>query len=183
MILIPFPLLLIADEDDREFMVGLYERYHSLLYGQALMILHSPAAAEDAVSDCMLALMKKISFLRAIPCNKLKAYVVITVKHQALNQLRRKKREDVTADGEMEERAAPNETDARLIDAAGVERIKHAICALPQREKQVLMMKYFREMSDEEIAAELRLKANSIRVVISRARAHLTELLKMGEEG
>ena len=182
--MIPIPLLsmLMEDESDRQFLEGLYTRYHALLYGQALLILHAPAAAEDAVSDCMLALIKKISLLRSLPCNKVKAYAVITVKHQALNQLRRKRHEDVTPDGEMAERAAPDETDARLLSQAGVARVKSAILALPEREKQILMMKYFREMTDEEIAAELGVRPVTVRVTVSRARGKLTALLEGGEE-
>ena len=181
--MIPVSLLLLMTEDetDRKFLEDLYARYHGLLYGQALLILRSSAAAEDAVSDCMLALTKKVSLLRAMPCNKWKAYAVITVKHQALNQLRRRKHEDVTADGEMEERAAPEETDGRLLSQAGVERIRDAILELPEREKQVLMMKYFRGLTDEEVAEELRLRPVTVRVTVSRARGHLAALLQRGE--
>lgn len=182
--LLPFPLmlLLIENEEDRRFLEEVYLSRYRLMYAQALLLLRSPAAAEDAVSESMLALAKKIPLLRSLPCNKLTAYVVITVKHLALNQLRKRKREDVTWDGEMEDRAAPGETEDGVMAQAGVERIKDAICALPEREKEILMMKYFRELSDDEIAGELKIRPVSVRVAVSRARAHLKALLQGGDD-
>lgn len=182
--LLPFPLmlLLIENEEDRRFLEEVYLSRYRLMYAQALLLLRSPAAAEDAVSESMLALAKKTPLLRSLPCNKLTAYVVITVKHLALNQLRKRKREDVTWDGEMEDRAAPGETEDGVMAQAGVERIKDAICALPEREKEILMMKYFRELSDDEIAGELKIRPVSVRVAVSRARVHLKALLQGGDD-
>lgn len=178
----PWILLLIENDEDRLFLEGLYMEYHSLLYGQALRILKSPEAAQDAVSDAILALTKKIPLLRTLPCNKLRAYLVITVKHHAINQYHRAKRETTGGEIALEDLAAPERTEDALLEQAGVERIKNAILALPPREKDVMLMRYFREMTDEEMAAELGLRAVSVRVHLTRARKHLAILLQQ-EEG
>ena len=57
--LIPFVLLLIESDDDRRFLENVYLQYHRLMYVQALQILKQSQAAEDAVSDSLLALTKK----------------------------------------------------------------------------------------------------------------------------
>ena len=47
----------------------------------------------------------------------------------------------------------------------------------------MMLMHYFRDMSDEEIAAATGLKAVSVRVHLSRARKRLAEMLSgKGEE-
>ena len=71
---------------------------------------------------------------------------------------------------------------ASLLEQAGVARIKEAILALPPREKDVMLMRYFRELSDEEIAVEMGLRPVSVRVHLTRARKHLAALLQR-EEG
>ncbi len=177
----PWVFLLIENDEDRLFLEGLYMEYHSLLYGQALRILKKPEAAQDAVSDAILALTKKISLLRTLPCNKLRAYLVITVKHQAINQYHRAKRETTGGEIVLEDLAAPGRTEDALLEQAGVERIKNAILALPPREKDVMLMRYFREMTDEEMAAEMGLRPVSVRVHLTRARKHLAILLQQEE--
>ena len=176
--LIPLVFLLIENEDDRLFLENVYLQYHRLMYVQALQILKQSQAAEDAVSDSLLALIKKISLLRTFDCNKLRSYVVITVRHTALTHLNRGKRELLPGDATLEEMAGTAKVDARLLSHAGVEGIKDAIRALSPREKDLMLMKYFREMTEQEIADEMRLKPVSVRTCLSRARKHLTQLLK-----
>jgi RNA polymerase sigma-70 factor (ECF subfamily) len=175
--------LLIQDDSDRQFMEGLYTQYRRLMYAQALQVLRSHEAAEDAVSESLIQLIKKISLLRTLECNKLKAYVVITVKHTAITLLHRREREQPADEMVFQHVAADSRADDAVLEAAGVERIKNAILALPTWEKDMMLMRYFRDMSDEEIAAATGLKAVSVRVHLSRARKRLAEMLGgKGEE-
>ena len=175
-----FPLLfLLLDSDaDRQFFEDLYTQYHRLMYAQALQITKDSSTAQDVISDSLMALMKKIDLLRTLPCNKLRAYAVITVKHMALNRYKQKKRENVAGDIAVEDLAGQGSVDENLLSQAGIEQVKAAICALPEREKQIMLMKYFRELTDEEIAEEMGVKPVSVRVHLSRARKHLAQMLE-----
>ena len=174
---LPLMFLLMENEDDRAFLESVYTQFHRLMYAQALQILRSREAAEDAVSDSLLALTKKISLLRTLEWNKLRAYVVITVKHTALTQLKRGKRETLPGDVTFEQLSGQDRVDDRLLAQAGIESIKNAIRALPPREKEIMLMKYFRGLSDQEIGEELGLRAVSVRVHLTRARQHLAQAL------
>ena len=176
--MIPLVLLLIENEDDRACMENVYLQYHRLMYAQALRILRQSQAAEDAVSDSLLKLMKKISLLRTFECNKLKSYIVITVRHTAISRLNRLKREQLPGDETLEEIAGGDRVDIRLMEQAGIKGVQEAIRALPPREKDLMLMKYFREMTEQEIADETGLKPVSVRVHLSRARKHLARLLE-----
>lgn len=48
-----------------------------------------------------------------------------------------------------------------------------AMRKLPTKEQQIMLMKYFMEMSDNEIAEKVGLAASSIRKYISRARGRI----------
>lgn len=178
--LFPVFLLLIENDEDRLFIEGVYLEYYRLMYAQALQITRNGEEAQDVVSDTMMALMKKISLLRALPCNKLRAYVVTTVKHTAINLFHQKKRQRMESDVTIEELAGSDSVDGALLEQAGVERIKNAIALLPEREKAIMLMRYFRELTDEEIARETGLRPVSVRVHLSRARKHLAQLLEEG---
>lgn len=178
---LPFIFLWIENDEDRLFLEGIYLDYHRLMYAQALRITRNGDAAQDVVSDSLMALMKKIDLLRTLPCNKLRAYLVTTVRHTAINLYNQRKRERVTDDATLEDLAGGGSVDEALLSRAGVEVIKEAIKALPEREREIMLMRYFRELSDEEIASETGLRAVSVRVHLSRARKHLQALLAQRE--
>ena len=69
-----------------------------------------------------------------------------------------------------------------MLEQAGIEGVKNAIRSLPPREKDLMLMKYFREMTEQEIAKETGLKPVSVRVHLSRARKHLAQVLREGRE-
>ncbi len=48
----------------------------------------------------------------------------------------------------------------------------------PLFRKDIMLMKYFRELSDAEIAEEMGVKEVSVRVHLSRARKHLAQVLQ-----
>lgn len=168
-------------EDDRLFLEGVYQEYHTLMYGMALRVTRDRTLAEDAVSDAMLSLMKKISLLRSLECNKLRSYVVITVRHAAISLLKKRRREPAAGDDALVNLEDGFRVDERALSRAGVEEIKQAVRALPQRERDVMLMRYFREMTDEEIAREMGIQAVSVRVQLTRARKRLAAML--GKEG
>lgn len=176
--MIPLVLMTIENDEDRQFMEDLYLTYHSLLYGVALRVTRSDDAAQDAVSDSLVALMKKIPLLRSLESNKLRAYIVITVRHTAITHLNRGRREFAADDASFSDLSDGFRVDDQVLSAAGVEGIKRAVRQLPPRERDVMLMRYFREMTDEEIARELGLRPVSVRVQLSRARRHLAEILE-----
>ena len=176
-------LLLVDSPQDADFLSDLYQTYYRLLYGQALCVLRNAQDAEDAVSTAMIRLTSKIDVLRSLPCNKLEAYLVITVKNTAINAYRQRKRRVARSAGTVEDLQVCDpgtSPEHQVFSSLGVERVKNAIRALPQREQQALMMRYFQQLTDDEIARDLGLKPVSVRALISRGRARLAEILMQG---
>jgi len=176
-------LLLVDSPQDADFLSDLYQTYYRLLYGQALCVLRNAQDAEDAVSTAMIRLTSKIDVLRSLPCNKLEAYLVITVKNTAINAYRQRKRRVARSAGTVEDLQVTDpdtSPEHQVFSSLGVERVKNAIRALPQREQQALMMRYFQQLTDDEIARDLGLKPVSVRALISRGRSRLAEILMQG---
>ena len=127
--MLPMILAALENDEDRALMEELYLRHHRLMYAQALRVLNDSHAAEDAVSSALEALIRKISLLRDMDGNKRKAYIVITVRHAAIDIYRRHSRETVTEDEFLEQIPSDSRVEDRLLESAGVDTVEK-LCAM-----------------------------------------------------
>lgn len=187
-VVLPAVLLAIADEEERSFLAEIYMRHHRLMRYTARRYLTQEADAEDAVSDALVALHGKLPLLRTLEEKALRAYIVTTVRHTALNLCiaRQRALERSAPDGEL--------ALARVRDRVNVEKqvqledelgaVLTAIRELPEKEQTVLWMRFARSSTNEEIARVTGLSPESIRKYLSRARARLRHVVYgKGAEG
>ena len=81
---------------------------------------------------------------------------------------------------------APDSADAEnaeagLLRADEAEAMADALLRLPDRERELLRMKYYEELSDREIARLLGINSGSVRTYLTRARRKLGDILKEAE--
>ncbi len=177
----------IENQTDREFMEQLYQENYALMYQKARTLLKSHHEAEDAVEVAMLKLIDRISLLRKCRAGSRRAYLLSCVRNAAIDSLRRQKKgysfDDVN---EKLERLPDNAAvDEGLIRQAQIHSVACALKQLPPQQRELLKMKYFDEMPDEEIAALIGVSRDSLRNRINRARRKLAAQLKEveGENG
>lgn len=60
--------------------------------------------------------------------------------------------------------------------------IREALSHLPQRDREILWLREVEQLSHEEIAGRLRMKAGAVRVAALRARRRLTELYEQAAD-
>lgn len=165
-------------------MEQLYLDHHPMMYRAAVRVLRHPQDAEDVISDTFLSLCKKIPLLRSMDCNKLRAYLVISIRNTAINLLRRKSRQAELLWAQAEEtpdaQALWQQEDG-LFDAFEDSDIAPALRRLPLRDRQLIEMKYALGLSDEEMARQLEIKPVSVRVYLSRVRQKLRALMEERE--
>ena len=58
--MIPFAILTLADESDREFMTRLYLEHRLLMFSEIKKLVHDQWAAEDLIQDALIKLIDKI---------------------------------------------------------------------------------------------------------------------------
>lgn len=176
MILFPYVIQAMPEGDDRDYMEWLYEKYYRLMYATAWKYSKELPEVEDIVSDSCVSLMGKIGTLRTLDKNRLSSYIISTVRNTALDSFR--KQQTV----EHNTVCFENVMDS-LIDKEGhnhqielIEELVQVIAVireLPSKERQIMQMKYFQHLGDEEIALRVGLSANSIRKYIERARTRI----------
>lgn len=81
--MVPFCILAIENEDDREFMTRLYLDYSRLMQQQITKIVQDEWAAEDLMQTTLVKLIDKVQDLRTKDRNHLINYIISACKNQA----------------------------------------------------------------------------------------------------
>ena len=179
--IIPFVIAAIETEDDRAFMEDVYLRHRALMLKTAWSFTHEPAEVEDIVSDSCVLLIQHLDSLKGMEENGLRSYIATTVKHKAVDFCRRKNREmDRAAPLDEEQMGPPVSFEHKIAVQAEIDMVKQAIVSLPRRERDVLTMKFFESLNDQQIADALGIAESSVRKYVMRGRAHLKAALYEG---
>lgn len=185
MLMIPMVLMLIEDEDDRAFIQRLFLQNELAMYGMALRIVKDHHIASDMVSASCLKMIEKIHYLRRIPVCKQTPYIISIVRNTSLMYLRKRRIENswLMDDERVLDWAAKTSmpVDESILMEAEAEELREAIRRLNARERDLLVMKYFEQRTDEEISLVLGIGKDSVRFYLTKARRALGDELRKGE--
>jgi RNA polymerase sigma factor (sigma-70 family) len=147
---------LVARSDDAA-LAELYDRHGRVAYGLALRVLRDAALAEDAVQDAFLAIWR--TAVRYLPERaKASTWIMTIVHRRAVDLVRREERrrtdpldavEDAPAD------AADSATDDAALLRLERERVRRALAALPDAQRQALELAYYGGFTQSELAERL----------------------------
>lgn len=154
---------------DRELLVHLYQKEQTRLLRLAASILGPGPRAEDAVHDGFLKLLRCLDQFRDKPADQLAAWLMVVVKNNALDILRKERRETVLA--EDWEAVAP-------ADAGEFHALVAIIRGMPEDYRRVLELRFVAEWSLADIAEELHLSESAVKTRIFRGRRLLIRALK-----
>lgn len=178
--MIPFCILAIEDESDREFMSSLFINYQRLLYSEIYKILNSPWDTEDVLQATLVKLIDKIPELRMKEQSKLVNYVITSAKNTAYNYLRERKKTPFSFD-DCEEQADGDKDchalELNLIAKEEIETLARKWPLLDERSRFLLEGKYILGKNDEELAEDLAIKPGSVRMAMTRARQSAYQLM------
>lgn len=157
---------------------ALYDRHASLVYGLALAILKNPHDAEDLTQEVFLALTRECRYEPAR--GSLAGFLVMMTRSRAIDVLRGRHRcvsflERCEAPGVSEALSTPPEA---LSLANRSESVRSALARLPEPERRVLELAYFRGLSQAEIATELDTPLGTVKTWTRRGLFSLRDALR-----
>lgn len=178
MIVFPLAIAQIKNDSGREFMENIYLTYRRLMYRTALNYVHSITEADDVVNTACERLCKKNFLIHHLQSNALAAYIVSTIRNCALNYISAENRHSSKRDfssGEIFEKSSNANDDVEdfVLHRILIEDIRDAIGRLPKREYEVMHMKFFDNLPNNEIAETLGISDNNVRGIVKRARDHI----------
>lgn len=176
------PLLAQARGGDAEAFGELYRLFARRVFGLCRHLLVSHEAAEDATSEVFLRAQRAMkTYDSALPFPR---WLFSIAGHHCVDQLRRRRVERRLF--EVPEEDAPEVaagTESPLAEFLGGERrdaVRAAIAALPERYRLPLVLRYFSDMSYDQIAGALGLNRNHVATLIFRAKKELRQALQPG---
>ena len=170
-----------AQGHDTEAFGEIYSRYVRRVFGLCRYMLDSRESAEDATSEVFLKLQRSIaSYDGSIPFSR---WLLRVAGNQCIDLLRHRKRgRQIFA--EVEDGAKAIETTSSepsplgaVIRAEDRELVRDAISRLPENYRVPLVLRYYSELSYDEIAQQLGLRRNYVATLIFRAKHELRRKL------
>ena len=179
--MIPVCILAIEDDSDRMFMEGLYHQFNRLMYHEIFKITQDFDTTEDILQNTLVKLIDKIQKLRALDRDRLVNYIITSSKNTALNHLRDKKRHPAFPfDDYIDHPDLKHDrhiTEDHIIQAEEQEFLYRVWPNLDERSRYLLEGRYLLEKTNEELAQELHVKPDSVRMALTRARKTAFQLL------
>jgi len=170
---------------DAEALGEIYRRYVRRVFGLCRYMLDSPESAEDVTGEVFLKLQRLIeSYDGSIPFPR---WLLRVAGNQCIDALRRRHRgrqvivevEDATVIEAPSSDLSPLGAVIRTEERA---QVRDAIARLPLNYRVPLVLRYYSELSYDEIAQQLNLKRNYVAALIFRARQELRRKLTHGSK-
>jgi RNA polymerase sigma-70 factor (sigma-E family) len=159
-----------------EAVSNLFLAHHRRLVGLAVLLVDDREAAEEVVQDAFVGLHRRWRHLRD-PGSAV-TYLNRAVVNGGRDRLRRGRRAVVALPRmvPVAEGLASAEQDAVVHDQA--DRLWQAVRTLPDRQRQVLVLRYYLDQTEAEIAETLQVSRGSVKKHASRGLAALARDLE-----
>jgi RNA polymerase sigma-70 factor, ECF subfamily len=170
---------------DAEALGEIYRRYVPRVFGLCRYMLDSRESAEDVTGEVFLKLQRLMeSYDGSIPFPR---WLLRVAGNQCIDALRRRQRgrqvivevEDATVIEAPTSELSPLGAVIRTEERA---QVRAAIARLPLNYRVPLVLRYYSELSYDEIAQQLNLTRNYVAALIFRARRELRRKLTHGSK-
>ena len=159
-------------------LAALVDQYAGALYRVAFSVLRNQSDAEDAVQEAFVRVLRHRNTLGEVRDHRV--WLIRIVWNIVLDRKRRAKTRPETDDVADLARVLPMKGLSAEEHAAAAQHHAHVMACvdqLPAKERQVMMLSAFEELSSVEIAAVLEISESSVRSRLFRARNLMAGLL------
>ena len=155
---------------DAETFKRVFLPLHAKLYRMAFRFVENQADAEDMVQECYIKLWQK-RYEWPVVQNP-ESFSVTVIKNICLDFLRKKKPESVSTDTLQ---VSIGSAETQIEQREQLEKIQTIVSQLPEKQKQVVKLKYWHDLPDEDIEKQTGLKRGNIKMILSRTRKMIQE--------
>jgi RNA polymerase sigma-70 factor (sigma-E family) len=155
----------------------LFEAHYAGLVRLAAILVDDLGTAEEVVQDAFVATYARRS---AVAGDSAVAYLRSAVLNGARSALRRRgtARRFLARQRSARTAAAPTSPETAAVSSLTRRAVLEAIRGLPDRQRDVVMLRYFLDASEAQIAETLGVSAGTVKTSASRALAKLAPLLE-----
>lgn len=173
-----------AQGGDLAAFARLVERHKRLVYGLAYRLLGDAADAEDAAQETFVRAYTRLCTYQ--PDGRFGAWLLAITSHWCIDFLRtRGRRGPTVALGRVPETerfiSQSDGPEEHALRGAGCDEVQGWLAELPHNYRLVLTLRYFHELSYNEIAATIGEPVSTVRMRLFRARALFQKLAQQAQ--
>ena len=168
-----------ARQGDDEAFTKLVETYQKPVYNLCYRMLGEPEAAEDAAQETFLKVYQNLA---RYDCERSFATWLLSIAaHHCIDRLRRRRFSSISIDEHEEgqvdlpDRSAPDPESETSKREEG-ERLHNCLQSLDPTDRAAIIMRYWQDCSEVEIAQALKLSVQAVKSRLHRARRALADL-------
>lgn len=179
-----YKLVLKAIEGDQKAYAELLDRYRDAIYFMLLKMVNNSSDAEDLTIEAFGKAFKNIN--QYAPNFAFSTWLFKIATNNCIDFIRKKKANLISLDQEHEEYDNPGasiqaevlDPEENLINQQKIKLMRSVVTKLKPRYRRLIELRYFQELSYEEIAEELELPIGTVKAQLFRARELLFNILK-----
>ena len=168
-----------ARQGNQEAFAKLVEAYQVPVYNLAYRMLGSTAEAEDATQETFLRVYTR--FDTYDPTRKLSSWILSIASHHCVDRLRRRRESTVSMEEIMAWRWVPDERprpEERVVTREKSREMRRILDALPAQYRLVIVLRYWYDMSYDEIADVTESTVSAVKSRLHRARQVVASMLE-----
>ena len=159
---------------DSEPLRQLYQVYYREIYLYLYSLCHNTDTAEDLAQDTFL---KALLSLRESHRN-LRAWLYMVARNLYFNHRKREQRNAVWDEQEFDRDLTASDLLTQVISTENKELLYRGLQRLSPVKREILQLQYFGGLSQNEIAAVLKLTPANVRVLALRGRRELKQFME-----
>jgi RNA polymerase sigma factor (sigma-70 family) len=157
----------------------MYEQYAPVLYNYGFKIAQDRALTEDCIQDIFLTILERRE--RLSPTNSIKFYLFRALRREIVKRLRQRHHARTDWDERNLEfavrfSASPSWLDERISEESS-QQLLQMLNGLPTRQKEAIFLRFYDELSYEEIAGIMEIEQNSAYKIVYKALGTLQQKL------
>lgn len=182
--MLPIIILAIEDDDDRSFMTNIYLKYERLMFSEAYKITQHIQDTEDVIQISLVKLIDKIPLLRTLDQKRLTYYLSRTSRNTAISFCQKERKKNIFSvddDSWTEKYTISNDdmsVEEQLIFKEDFVNLQRVWAVLDEKTKYLLSERYLFEKSAKEISDEIATTPENVRMMLTRARRKVFQLLE-----
>lgn len=174
--MLDFLLSTVETDDDKELVTRLFETYRQRMYNLAYGILKNEHDAEDAVSNAFIRIMNNLHKISDPESSKTRGYVYIVTKNAAIDVYNERKKHIHDNIDELDISSGQDLEDS-IINKYDHEAVSSAIGRLTENYRNILILRYYYDMSLNNIAISLGITQKAAKNRLYRAQESLLKEL------
>ena len=179
--MIPVIIAAIESPEDQELMIAFYTQYENLFYLEANKLLSSPEDVSDIVQEALAKAIDRMDTFRALDRKQQLKYMLVSIRNLSINLLKHNGILTTVPLDTLDISQLPHDEktpEAIYEEKSSLEQLRTIWGDLDEESRTLLLQKYELHWTDAQLADQLGIQPQSVRMRLTRAKKKLAEQIR-----